>query len=130
MIKKFQEYFKENFNIENIIPKEEVEDQFLRLEEVLNCPVEIIPVFRAQNDKYNFITTTGGISNRYFIPLYINDNNLEEISKELDQIKRRIEVMFPSIEMEIDKNPDVGTQDNLFNQTYYEVKIKERAKHD
>ena len=64
-------------------------------------------------------------ANCYFMPLYINDNNLTEVEKELDQIKFRIECMFPSIKMEIDKNPDEGTQENLYGQTYYEVWIRE-----
>ena len=45
MIKKFNEYFSNKmfFKLKDIISYEEVEDQFLRLKEVLNCPVQIFP---------------------------------------------------------------------------------------
>ena len=87
MIKKFKE-FNETLrkDISDIITKEEVEDHFLRLKEVFNCDI-IIDI----DDNYNY---SGNIKHYYSIrvegSIYI---------PELNQIKHRIEVIHPTLEV-------------------------------
>lgn len=88
MVKKFNEYLKENKDITKILFKEEIEDQFLKLKETFNCGVSII----------DFPTP-----DRYFIYVTkISFEKFNEILKEIERIKRRIEAMFPLLNMRAD----------------------------
>jgi len=66
-----------------MIPYVEIEDQFLRLKEVLNCKILIEP------DKDN---------DDYEIYIIITDSDkLTDINKEVDTIMRRIESYYPTV---------------------------------
>ena len=92
MIKKFKEYIKESVDkselvecLSEILPITEVEDQFLRLEEVFDCEIQIMEVI-ANNRNIVYIK-------RYSIDIKYTSSNRPEIIKELKQIKYRLESM-------------------------------------
>ena len=113
MIKKFKEFIKEgkygpdhlslfpyssdrdvSKDITKILQKVEVEDQFLRLKEVLNCDVTVL--------SYSF-DDMSSVVNYYVVSFYINDLSIvKEINLEVENIKHRMENMFP-IEIRIMK---------------------------
>jgi hypothetical protein len=64
------------------IPIEEIEDQFLRLKEVFDCKISIVP---------SFIT-----NNKYNIEININPklSSIEKINEELEEIKKRIKSIY------------------------------------
>ena len=114
MIKKFKEYFKEDNHddknaksipkIESILSNEELEDQFLRLKEVLYC---------------NFVYDLH--QNMYVIDIYptslynkkikeFESTNIENISNEINDVEFRLKNMFPSLKIESNKrNNGIGT---------------------
>jgi len=100
MIKKFKEFNEAAYPITifEILSKEEVEDQFLRLEEVLGNKCRI-----ARDSEYYFIVIEDIIGNIGRLDIYdpINDTVTysPEVFKELTMIKNRIESMYPSLTM-------------------------------
>lgn len=108
MIKKFNQFIKENKDISKIISEEEMDDQFLRMVEVLNCHVfylsekeKCYPRFAksdfvgvdiwyeiSKEDYENFQTMC-----QEFISKHIEKE--KKIFDELKEIKYRIENMFP-----------------------------------
>ena len=89
MIKKFNEYLKES-RLGDFITKEDIEDQFLRLEEVFSCKVSA----------YSLNSLDDTTSMLIFVMCKDRLNN-EEIENEISCIKSRIELMYPPIKVGI-----------------------------
>ena len=90
MIKRYKE-FKESTHesLSDIISMEEVEDQFLRLKEVLNYKVYIdYHIGHGSFDGYDYYT------------IRIEYKKIID-TEEFKQIKRRIEAIYPKLEMDI-----------------------------
>lgn len=91
MIKKFKEF---NESITNIISIEEVEDQFLRLKEVLNCRISIQLLSLWSVEKY--------------FSIYVGNEKYGDITpetiKELKQIRNRVRLIYPTMEVFIIRN--------------------------
>ena len=115
MIKKFDEYFKES--LKDILSKEEVKDQFLRLKEVYGCYVGFceIPAGEYAQDIDHVQSPlplhTVDINGGYLLIITSLHLNEKEVSVEIDNIKRRLENMFS---VEIDRlSPEIVTQNNF-----------------
>lgn len=100
MIGKFKDFIKENVsNIAGpksvISSREELEDHFLRLKEVLNCDISIYPSL-LDNKIYIIIKTDRTNIEKSIINQYRDGVNFENIVlTELEEIKNRLEGMFP-----------------------------------
>ena len=116
MIKKYSEFVKElniswfgkkskNFDANNL-SEDEVEDQFLRLKEVLNCEIDITAVENTEPLRLKFFKKSYEIKVYLKVPLNRKENfefYIDKVSDELDQIKSRIENMF-NVEMTFIEN--------------------------
>jgi len=96
MIKKYIEYIESKIaNLGNYFNGEELEDQFLRLKEVLGCRVRFYNIawLRKSED-----ITKSGYGEMNHITGEVIHEDLEKrklVEDELDQIKRRMESMYP-----------------------------------
>ena len=120
MIKKFKEFVEDvsygitpKRNIRDTIPDEEVEDQFLRLKEVMGCDIRIFTTLESTSDKNLFVITTGEIISGFWISVCVNDNpsnnprrNTLKVKDELKLIKLRMESQYPKLEITIDEPGD------------------------
>lgn len=102
MIKKFKEFIVEGNehlllfphvsdknstkDITKILSEEELEDQFLRLVEVFNCDVWIRGYSFGKEHR---------IMNSYIISFSVFPEVIDEVNMELNDVKYRIEEMFP-----------------------------------
>ena len=117
MIKKYVEYINEleenTFGKNTIlISEEELEDQFLRLKEVLGCTIRF-HITSAHSYSPNLITVRFWIDNDYANKMYLSEEDarkinqkltdikIDEITKELIQIKNRMEAMFIGLNVDI-----------------------------
>ena len=100
MIKKFKEFVEDvsygitpERNIRDTIPEEEVEDQFLRLKEVLNYNIII--------NYHNICNAGSQILNNYYIIRVSGNKKIPLPKEELNMIKMRIENIYPSVKMTV-----------------------------
>lgn len=93
MIKKFKE-FNEHLNI---ISKDEVEDQFLRIKEVLNYAVDIynFEINMYQIDINNCYNTSFKSVNNHVVMSYTNIN--ADLKEEINLIKKRMAIEYPML---------------------------------
>ena len=100
MIKKFKEFNESTGSpLSGIISKEEIEDQFLRIEEVLDRRVRIKYSDRVTGDLYypNAFLNDYDPSRGYYngcVRLENDDENAHKVEIEMQQIKHRLENMF------------------------------------
>lgn len=138
MIKKFKRFYNAEFDESNKLDKcisiEDIEDHFLRLEEVFLCEVSI-EIYSNKPDPGSFIGKifphivrewTNETDGYYFIEIKIREDsqfleNTSEVEKEIETIKRRIMNMYPA-NVEIEKNP------NSQFIRYMSIKLKENIK--
>lgn len=85
MIKSFKQ-FNESINTKDVISYDEVEDQFLRLREVLGCKVDVV---------YNMPSNIRSLSDYYSVQIL--NNETRDIEEEIKEIKRRIETIYPTL---------------------------------
>ena len=119
MIKKFNEFIKEEefddsfVDVYSLLSKEDLEDQFLRLKEVLGCDVCVI-----DRDYYEDIYNA-------YIKILPSSSCLtkakNKIRGELDQIKFQIENMYPVI-VDINYVTDANDWGDVFDK-YFLAKI-------
>ena len=140
MIKKFKGFYNAEFDESNKLLKyismEDIEDHFLRLEEVFLCEVSV-EIYSNKPDPGSFIGKifphivrewTNENAGYYFMEIKIREDsqfleNTSEVEEEIENIKRRIMNMYPTnTNVEIEKNP------NSQFITYMSVKLKENIK--
>ena len=98
MIKKFKEYNESASNKKDIseLTKEELEDQFLRLKEVLNASIDITPNYKRENALFTiYITSRVGSGKIYDLSNTPGEKERIEDESELRNIKNRLMNMFP-----------------------------------
>jgi len=111
MIKKFYQFIKEHESIQ-FMPypsKEDIEDQFLRLKEVIGCNINIRcfvgRVIKNKNNHWNIRSENHPGRQIAWIDFsltkennggeYLSNKKIKEISLELESIKNRMESMYP-----------------------------------
>jgi hypothetical protein len=110
MIKKFKEYVNEKFIGLTTITPDEIDDQFLRLEEVLGCEV------KWKYETHEWLDKEDDIKNKIVARIRSDKPEDEEsILKELTSIKTRMEEMYP-VTVYANRSP-YYTPDNKLNKT-------------
>jgi hypothetical protein len=109
MIKKFRQYIKENkeSKLEEVLSKDDIEDQFLRLREVFDCELNDLSEHQKRGDKYYIIS----VSKKEIPTSQKNIYDCIERSKmdmeeELIAIKNRMESQYPVSVKFVDRSHD------------------------
>ena len=102
MIKKFHQF---NESVFALLSVEDVEDQFLRLKEVLNCGIKIQVEKGYKSSvrmKYFYIIRISDANDIAFDAdandITFDANDITNVLEELKQVKYRIEIMYPTLE--------------------------------
>ena len=97
MIKKFKEFNESTGSpLSGIISKEEIEDQFLRIKEVMNHNVDIIMLLTPESNSTGNLCQITIFDSMEDISSFIVK---EELKEELNTIKRRIQHQHPILNM-------------------------------
>jgi hypothetical protein len=83
MIKKFNEYIKEDKRLIDFISIDELEDQFLRLKEIYDC---LIYINRMHSENISYYI--------YTVDIGVPDKNLQKTIKEIDNVKNRLQSIY------------------------------------